>query len=82
MGKGVHDACDCPRAEICHAQTNIVGASTIMCSVTNYLIFHGLTAMWTSMLCPKLALFLFHAKVCLEGDYQNCGIRTFKVYLE
>ncbi len=82
MGKGVHDTCECTCVDICHAQTDIVGPSTIKCSAANYSIFHGLITMWTSILCPKLVLSLFHAKACLEGDCQNCGIRTFKVCLE
>jgi hypothetical protein len=66
MGKGVHDTCDYTRAETCHAQIDTVGLSTIRHNATNYSIFHGLIVMWTLVLCPKLVLFLIHAKACLE----------------
>jgi hypothetical protein len=51
MGKGIHDTCDYTCAEVCHAQTNIVGPSTIRCNATNYSIFHYLKPMEDWIVC-------------------------------
>lgn len=77
---GVHDACDYKCSKVCNVECGQQDAncSTTKCS-TNLVIFTCLTTLWTSILCSKLVLSLWHAKNCLQGDYLECGINFLKI---
>ncbi len=34
--------------------------------------------LWSSILCPKLELLVFHKRECLLGECPNCGVQTSK----
>lgn len=41
--------------------------------------FCGVTAMWESLLCPKLEDQEFHQPLCLLGACNNCGVQFLKL---
>jgi hypothetical protein len=74
----IHDSCGCECVEVCNMQGHETNQSTYMCT-TYHATFNGLTELWTSVLCPKPKLSLWHAKRCLAGACPNCGVKTLRV---
>jgi len=80
VGKGIHTNCTCRCGEVCNAQ-QITTVTTYMC-IANSSIFSGFTTLWTSIVCPKFEMSLWHARPCLLGECQNYGINTLRICLE
>jgi hypothetical protein len=80
VGKGIHTNYTYRCGEIYNAQ-QIAIVTTDICTI-NSSIFFGLITLWTSIVCPKFETSLWHARPCLLGKCQNCGIDTLRIYLE
>ena len=66
---GLHfeGACSCDCEEVCE------GISGQHCSA-ELNTFSGVTAMVESIMCPKADTYRWHARECVFGEYNNCGV--------
>jgi hypothetical protein len=75
--QGVHLDCDCRCDMLCRGIGCGPGASN-MCNA-HRLVYERLSNLWTSILCEKPELSMWHKAVCLRGTCADCGVKLLRV---
>jgi hypothetical protein len=75
LGKGVDGDCVCS-CEVCKPNVDNVNLQSYDVHLSQ---FCGVIALWTSILCSKGELDMFHKRVCLMGECLDCGVEKLKL---
>jgi hypothetical protein len=73
---GIHDNCNCSCPKVCKRQQGSACTSISSCGASFH-VYHGLTQLWTSIICLKELIVEWHFKKCLMGKCDECGMETF-----
>jgi hypothetical protein len=74
--KGVHSDCSCDCIVVCGGLD--CGLTSRFCNVHRE-TFGRLTNLWTSILCEKGELSMWHKRSCLLGECVECGVNLLRV---